>query len=272
MTLSIIIVNFNTREILKKCLASLSPGTTGLKGNWEVIVVDNGSVDGSVEWLRSWVSGSKRRQLILNRKNLGFAGGVNRGIKKARGNYILLLNSDIICQKKAISRLVVFASEKNLLGLVGGRLLEPSRKPQASVFHLPTAWRALKEFWLGEKGAYLKYLPQGKDPVMVESVVGAVMLIPRTTIRKTGLLSEDYFMYFEDLDYCRRLKKEGLPVYYLPAAKFIHFHGSSGKKNPGRISQYLVNSSRIYFGRGGHFLINLIIRSSYLWRKIAKKN
>lgn len=262
MTLSIIIVSFNTQEVLEKCLFSLKKGTAGTKGDWEVIVIDNASADDSVKVIKK-----AKAILIQNDQNLGFAKAVNQGIRKAQGEYLLLLNSDIICQKGAITKLVEFAQKSENLGLVGGQLLNPDQTPQASVFHLPTACRALKEFWLGQAGAFQKYLPQAVKPVKVEAVVGAVMLIPRPTLEKIGPLDENYFLYFEDLDYCRRLKKAQLEVWYLPQAKFIHFHGQSGKKSPLAVNQYLVKSSQIYHGKSKHFLINLIIR---LGQKAAK--
>ncbi|MFC1790739.1 glycosyltransferase family 2 protein [Patescibacteria group bacterium] len=275
MLLSIIIVSFNTKKVLKKCLESLCLGCSGLAGRWEVVIVDNNSQDGSQREIKNQISKSKNPnqrlkvsvKAIFNKKNWGFAKAVNQGIKKSAGKYILLLNSDIICLKKSLTKLVQFASKRKKIGLVGGKLLYPGGQGQASVYHLPTAGRAIREFWLGQKGAYLKYLPQSPKPVRVEAVVGAVMLIPRSTIEQIGCLDEAYFMYFEDLDFCRRLKKAGLAVYYLPAAQFIHFHGQSGKKSPGKVTRFLVRSSKLYFGRSRYWLVSFILWTGQKWRK-----
>ncbi|MBP8591498.1 hypothetical protein KBI33_03505, partial [Candidatus Shapirobacteria bacterium] len=118
----------------------------------------------------------------------------------------------------------------------------------------------IKEYWLGQKGAFGKYLPRGGNPVKVEAVVGAAMLIPRAVYDVVGEFDEKYFMYYEDLDYCRRVGKAGFAVYYLPTAKIIHHHGQSGKKEPQKVNRYLVESSKKFHGFLKHFLLNAAIR------------
>ena len=275
IVLSIIIVSFNTKEILKACLKSLRSGCRDLEGEWETIIVDNHSTDGSREYLKSQNStpegGQAKLKIIFNHTNLGFARAVNLGIKKAKGEFILLLNSDIVCEKDSITKLVRFAGSKENLGLVGGRLYFPSGEPQPSTFHLPTIKGAIREFWLGQEGSFGQYLSSGDEPQIVEAVVGALMLIPRTVLEKIGSLDERYFMYFEDLDFCGRLKKANLKVYYYPPAAFTHFHGQSGKKTPAKMNQYLVKSSKIYYGALKHNLINLIIWWGQKWQKAFLK-
>ena len=267
--LSIVIVSYNTREILKSCLESLKEGVTELEGDWEVIIVDNGSTDGSVRYLKSQ---NLKLRLILNKKNLGFAKAVNQGIKKAAGKNLLLLNSDIICKKSAITKLVKFAEKKESLGLVGGGLVNPDGSSQASVSNLPSLVGAVREFWFGQRGRFEKYLPKTKKTIKVEGVVGAVMLIPDKTIKEVGLFDERYFMYFEDLDFCRRLKNRGLKVYYHPSARFIHYHGQSGQKNPEKVASYLVSSSKIYHGRFRYYLVTLVIWVGQKWQKTLRRN
>jgi GT2 family glycosyltransferase len=272
MILSIIIVSFNTRTILKKCLESIRLGCQGIKGNWELIVVDNHSTDGSAEVIKNFKPKAGSYQFILNQTNLGFAKAVNQGAKKAKGEFILLMNSDIICQKSSITKLIDFGRKGKNLGLVGPKLLGPDNQPQASVFHLPSLGGAIKEFWLGQSGAFQKYLPQTEKPIRVEAVVGAVMLIPKSTIRRHDLLNENYFLYFEDLDYCRRLNRARLDIYYLPESEFIHYHGLSGKKMPEKVSQFLIASSQIYHGRFKHHLLTLIIRLGQLLKPSHESN
>ena len=254
MNLSIIIVNFNTKELLLRCLHSIFQSKPKIK--YEVIVVDNASTDGSLESLSNFQVPTTNFQLIRNRKNLGFAKANNQAIKRAKAEFILLLNSDTEVEKGAIDQLYYFAKKTTDAGVVGAKLLDPDGKVQPSVFRLPTISRAIKQYWLGEKGLLNKYAPELNKPQEVEAVVGAAFLITPEARKRVGLLDERYFVYFEDLDYCRRIKKAGLKVYYLPAAKIIHQHGASGGD-----MKLLISSSKIYHGQLRHLVINFIIWS-----------
>ena len=263
MDLSIIIISFNTKDLLKKCLESLPSKT-------EIIVIDNGSKDGSLEYLQKL----KGIEVIVNEKNEGFAKAVNQGLRKSRGKYLLLLNSDVIVKKAAISKLIDFVQKETRAGVVGGRLLNPDDSYQGSCFYLPTLWRVILEFWLGKNdfSVMKKYSPAGQKPVEVEAIIGAVFLIPRKVINKVGFFDERFFMYFEDLDYCRRTRKAGFKVYYLPKAEFIHFHGQSGKNIPFQTHHWLVESSKVYHGRINYYLITFVVWLSQKCQKILKKN
>ncbi|PIZ48611.1 hypothetical protein COY29_03355 [Candidatus Woesebacteria bacterium CG_4_10_14_0_2_um_filter_39_14] len=275
MDLSIIIVSFNTKDLLRKCLLSLPPKA-------ETIIVDNGSNDNTVEMLKEMKASCPALKIIFNPKNLGFAKAVNQGIRQvypersrgASGKNILLLNSDVVAKKDALAKLLAFVENHPQAGLVGGRLLNPDGSPQGSCFFLPTLWRVVKEFWLGEKGFSVvkKYVPEGKGPSEVEAVTGTVFLIPKKVLAKVGLLDERFFMYFEDLDYCRRVRKAGFKVYYLPEAEFIHFHGQSGKNIPQQTHRWLVESSKIYHGKLNYYLITSIIWLGQKWQKLLKKS
>jgi len=298
--LSIIIVNYNTKELLQKCLKSVisdqwlvvskkTPITSHQSLTTEIIVVDNGSTDGSVEMVTSgqWLVASEKTKktpitnhqspatirLIKNQTNLGFAKAVNQGIKQSRGEYLLLLNSDIVVKPNSIKRLVDFAKKHPGVGVVGGRLLNLDGSIQGSCFYLPTISRAFREFWLKQKKFPItqKYAPAGDKPVEVEAVVGAVFLIPKKVLAKVGFLDERYFMYFEDLDYCRRVRKAGLKVFYVPQAEFIHYHGLSGKKIPEKTQKWLVESSQIYHGCLKYYLLSLIIWTGQKCQKIFEK-
>lgn len=267
MDLSIIIVSFNTKDLLRKCLLSLSSGV-------EMIIVDNGSNDGTIGMLEEMKASCSNLKTIFNQKNLGFARAVNQGIRQSSGENILLLNSDVVVKKGALAKLLVFVENHPQAGLVGGRLLNPDGSPQGSCFFLPTLWRVVKEFWFGEKGFSVvkKYVPEGKGPSEVEAVMGAVFLIPKRIFSKVGFFNERYFMYFEDLDYCRRVRKAGFKIYYLPEAEFIHFHGQSGKNIPQQTHRWLVESSKIYHGKLNYYLITSIIWLGQKWQKLLKKS
>jgi hypothetical protein len=261
MDLSIIIVSYNTKELTLSCIESIYESKP--KIDLEVIVVDNGSNDGSVEALEEL----KGIRLIKNKKNLGFSRANNQAIKKARGKHILLLNSDTIVKEGAVDKLCWFAEKRQGVGVVAPRLLNPDGSVQASVFRFPTIKRAIRQYWLGKKGLLDKYAPKANKPIKVEVAVMAAFLITPEALKRVGLLNEKYFMYFEDLDYCRRLKKAGLKVYYLPAAQIVHLHGASG----GHMKQ-LVLSSKVYHGNLRHYLVNFIIWSGQKWQKLKKQN
>ncbi len=269
--LSIIILNYNTGGIFSKCVDSILRTTKNLcKPCSELILLDNASTDDSFK-----VPKKERVIGIQNGSNLGFARGYNRGIREAKGEYVLLLNPDTVVIKDAIQKLLDFAKACPDAGAVGPKLLNPDGTTQPSAFRLPTLWGAVKEFWLGQKGIYSKYIPKRgpvESLVSVEALVMAAFLITPQALGKVGFLNEKYFIYFEDLDYCRALKKAGLKVYYLPEAEVVHYHGVSGKNLATQENQWrrLIPSSKTYHGMLMHYLINFVIWSGQKWRNTTK--
>ncbi len=265
MDLSIIIVSFNTRDLLEKCLDSVAVGPVKA----EIFVIDNASTDGSVEMIRKKFP---KVRLIKNKENTGFARAINQGLREAKGENILLLNSDTQVKKNALKELLDFEKASGP-AIIGAKMLNKDGTVQASVFYLPTLRRAILEYWLGKKGYFSKYSPVGNGAQRVEAVSGGVMLIPRTIIEKIGILDEKYFMYFEDLDYCRRATRAGFAIYYLPKAEIIHEHGASGVGIASSENQWrrLIPSSKIYYGDWRHCLITLVIWTGQKWEKISGK-
>ncbi len=268
MDLSIIIPNFNTKKLLKECLDSLKRNKGSLK--MEVIVVDNGSEDSSVDYLKKNLQGETIQAILLD-QNWGFAGAVNRGIKQAKGKFILLLNVDTQVLEETLKETINFVQD-HPQAITGLQLINPDGSIQPSVYHFPSLLRAIKEFWLGREDSYQKYYPRTKKPIKVDAVTGAAMVIPRKVIKKIGSLNEKYFFYFEDLDYCRQAKKAGLAVYYLPSAKVLHHHGAAGKDLPEITHQWLVESSKKYNGLLKYYLLTLIIGLGQKWRKLIGKS
>jgi hypothetical protein len=248
--------------LLKRCLSSLPLSA-------EVIVVDNGSTDGTVEMLKKIKE--PKIKIIENKENVGFAKAVNQGLKQANGKYLLLLNSDIFAKKSAFDKLISFAKSQPQAGVIGGRLLNPDGSPQGSCFYLPTLGRVLKEFWFNGPSVLGKYTPSTGEPVEVEAVMGAVFLIPKKVLKRVGFFDERYFMYFEDLDYCRRIRQAGLKVFFLPEAEFIHEHGASGKSIPQQTHRWLVESSKVYHGDFKYYLMTFIIWLGQKCQKIFIK-
>jgi len=264
---SIIIPSYNTKELIAKCIESIFKYTKNV--SYEIIVVENGSTDGSKAKLLTIKEDNYKLSVIVNDNNLGFAKACNQGIKKAKGKYILLLNSDTQLRSNAIAKMIDFASSDKQIGVVGAKLVNPDGTAQSSVYRLPTLTTTIKEYWFGVKGLSKKYTPLSNKPEEVESVVGAAFLITPKCIKKVGLLDDRYFMYFEDLDYCRRVVRNGLKVYYLPSAEVVHIHGASGKSLIRDDKQWrrLIPSSKLYFGPFKHYLISFVIRIGNIIKK-----
>lgn len=248
--LSVVIVTYNSEKYIKKLLDSLDkfiPSST------EVIIVDNKSMDATLEILKS----RKDIRLIQSETNSGFAKGSNRGAKDAKGEYLLFLNPDTDILDNSISILLSFIKSHKKVGLVGPRLNEPSGKTQPSVRNLPTLWGAFSQYYLGVKNKYDDYVPEGADPVEVESLFGAAMMLKKTVFEKIGGFNEKYFMYFEDLELCKAIRNLGLKIYYLPQAKFGHVVGGSISEAK---LKWIADSTDTYHGVIQAFLIHFIIR------------
>ncbi|QQS38651.1 glycosyltransferase family 2 protein [Candidatus Woesebacteria bacterium] len=267
MDLSIIIVSFNTRDLTLSCIESIKKTKGSL--DLEIIIVDNYSHDGSVQLLEKLVATNKSNiSLIANKTNAGFSKANNQGISKSRGKYILLLNSDTLVKKDALQEMVRFAETDKTIGVVGAKLLNKDGSVQASCMNLPTIPLAIKQYWLGSGNELDKFAPKSMKPTKVDAVVGAAMLITPQALESAGKLNEKYFFYFEDLDYCRLVRKKGLKVFYLPKAQIIHYHGAStkDKKNDPDAWRKLIPGSKIYHGTLIHYVFNFIIWSGTKWK------
>lgn len=220
--ISIVIVNWNVAPSLVACLESVS--NTDYP-NLEVVVIDNASTDGSIKLINSFKS--LEISLIKNSVNVGFPKAINQGLRKSTGDYILLLNPDARIPKNFFIEAIGFFDTHPSAALMGPKLLNSDGSPQGSVFREPSISSTIQEFWLGKKGSTAKYIPDEIRPVIVDAVSGACMFFPKRTLNYIGFLTEAVFMYFEDLDYCRRIRKSGLRVYFNPQISVIHEHGAS---------------------------------------------
>lgn len=233
MDVSIIIVNWNTREILSDCLRSVYEQTSNI--DFEVIVVDNKSSDGSVNMVKNnfpWVL------LLENNINRGFAAANNQGIEISKGRYVLLLNSDTVVLDKAIEKTIAFAEVHPKAAVVGCKVLNPDRSLQSSCFMLPSILNLT--LWV----TYLyKLFPKSsffgrermnwwdRDSVMdVDVITGCFMLVRREAIEQVGTMDEQFFMYFEETDWCYRFKQAGWMNVFMPEAEIIHLGGASSRQ------------------------------------------
>jgi len=255
--LSIIIVSFNTKDLLRNCLKSiytLYPKPYTL----EVIVVDNASKDGSAEMV---AKDFPQVALIRNKKNLGFAAANNQGIKKARGRYLLLLNSDTLILEDALAKMVAFMDRNKKIGIATCQLLNKDKTIQASGGFFPTlprvfAWmfflddlpiisRLIKAYHPHEPSFYTKNLFYQREHFQ-DWVTGAFFLIRKKVVEKIGLLDEQFFMYVEEVDYCFRAKKAGFLVAYTPMAKIIHL-GQKSLRQPGDAAVREYKGLKIFY-------------------------
>jgi len=226
--LSVVIVNWNTREMLKSCL-ELIPGSAGSL-SFEVIIVDNGSSDGSQEMIRSQFP---KVQLIVNEKNLGFSKAVNQGIAESRGRFVALVNSDIMMQPGVLVELVGELKHRDDLGAVGPQLVGADGQPQQSGGFAPTPVAVLRQFagfprlW-HSSGHGIGVWNMSDKPWNVDWLCGALMVVRKDALDQVGPLDDSYFMYAEDMEFGLRLKAAGWGSELLCAIRVEHLRGGSG--------------------------------------------
>ena len=225
MVSSIIIISWNTHDLLNQCLTSVfkTPLT-----DWEILLVDNASTDGSSPMVREHFP---KVQLIENKENVGFASANNQAIRKSMGKLILLLNSDTVVKPNALQEMVRFMDEHPETGAAGAYLLNPDGTLQPSCEPFPTLTREflrlfhLTSLWQGNCYRMAKWDP--KKPREVEVIKGACLILRKEALKTIGLLDEDFFFYSEDVDLCYRLRKAGWHLYWVPTAKVVHYGGQS---------------------------------------------
>jgi len=236
--LSVIIVNWNTKELLLSCIESFYRTVKGL--SFEIFVVDNGSSDGSPDSVQ-------RRfpeiELIRNRKNLGFARANNEALRRSKGRYALLLNTDVILKEGAVEKLVEFMDCNPTVGIAGGQLINVDGSKQNSFDNFPSlAAEALNKSLL--RMLFPKRYPSKRVnysmPIDVHSVIGACMIVRSQSIEEVGLLDEDYFFFLEETDWCYRMRRRGWRVCHVPQAEIVHLQGRTANlvKDRAKIEYY----------------------------------
>ena len=231
--LSIVIVNWNVRDLLQSCVTSILQPTNRL-ANPQIIVVDNASSDGSVAMVQAEFP---HVTVIANTENRGFTVANNQGISIAQGRYVLLLNADTEVPGDALSALIEYMDANPDVGLAGPQLLYPNGQVQSSRRRFPTkATLFLESTWhqsLAPRSILEHYyvLDKPDDAITdVDWVMGAAMLIRRQVIQQVGGMDEGFFMYSEELDWCRRIKGAGWRVVYYPLAQVVHHEGKSSEQ------------------------------------------
>ncbi|WP_100528484.1 glycosyltransferase family 2 protein [Paenibacillus sp. GM1FR] len=274
LDVSIIIVNFNTRQLTLDCLASVYASQTSYQ--YEVIVIDNASHDGSVEAIREVYPDV---QLIANQNNTGFAVANNQGMEVAKGRYILLLNSDTVVQPDTLHTMIYFMDRHPEMGASGCKVILPDGSldkackrgfptPSASFYYAFGISRLFpdrpkfNQYQLGHLS------PDDEYPV--DCLVGAFMLVRRETIDQVGGLDETFFMYGEDIDWCYRIKEAGWGIFYYPRTYIVHYKGGSARRKPLKIT-YEFHRAMWVFHRKHYAKKYNILTNTAVWMGISLK-
>lgn len=251
MKLSIIILNYKTRGLLRQCLKAIYQNPPDF--SYEIIVVDNNSHDGSQEMVQHEFKNV--RFLALDR-NYGYAGGNNRGLRVGSGEFLSILNPDILVRAGALDSLVKFLEENKNIGMVGPKLLNPDGTLQYSCFNFPKPQTPIY------RRTILGYLPFAKEEVRrylmadwthnvsrdVDWLLGGALIIRRDAYKTVGELDERFFLYFDEVDYARRMHRARWRVVYFPQAAMVHFHQ---RESAGSLWSLLTNKvTRIHLYSG----------------------
>ncbi len=261
MDLSIVIVNYKTKGLLKQCLRGIADCQFSFQH--EVIVIDNDSKDGSVEMLREQFP---EVHLIASPKNLGFAAGMNLGFRQAKGRYLMTLNSDVAVFGDAIEELYQHLERNPKVGMAVPKLINPDGTTQVSTFMFPTfsvaLWRRtpLGNLWWPKK-TLRKFLmlDWAHDEVRpIGWALGAALFMRRQALEAVGGFDERYFLFVEDMDLCRQFWEKDWSIEYVPSAELVHYHQrpSAEKNQAGGVLSYAarlhIKSWFKYFAKHQH--------------------
>jgi len=282
--LSIVIVSYNTRDLLAACLESVQKELKDESGasteliSAEVIVVDSVSADGTPQMMREqfpWV------KLIEPGDNVGYSKGNNIGIEASEGRYVLLLNPDTEVIGSALSTMVTYMDAHPHTGALGPQLLNDDGTVQSSRRRLPTLWTAFFEStWLqsvAPQSMLNRYYMRDRDDAettTVDWVTGAAIIVQREVIEQVGGLDEGFFMYSEELDWQRRIKKAGWEIIYYPEAQIIHYGGKSSDQVVAQTHIRFQNSKiryfRKYHGKLAAFSLRIALLANYATQLIIE--
>ena len=247
---SVIIVSWNAREHLRSCLNSLR--ATGAPIVREVIVVENGSTDGSPERV---ARDFPEVALVQLAQNLGFARANNLGIKQAAGSYLALINSDVIVHPQCLQTLGGFLAANPQVGLVGPKVLGADGKLQRSCKLLPGTWKLVCQTFGIDKllwrwplfaGREMRYWSQ-EELAEVEMLTGCFWMARKQAVNKVGLLDERFFFYGEDVDWCKRFRDSGWSIFFLPEAVATHYGGASSENAPLVYTVHMLRANLAYW-------------------------
>lgn len=276
--LSIIIINHNTRQLLYECLLSLQHGNAGI--HFEIIVVDNGSTDGSPEMVAEQF---RRAILIRNHSNEGFAKPNNQGLKIAAGRYCMLLNSDTVVKPNAMETLIEFMDKHPEAGACGPRLVFGDGRLQPSCRSFPSLWRHFCDM-SGLENLFPKSIFGNLETrftydhdAEVDQPMGAALMMRREVLEQVGYLDERFKIYYNEVDWCRRTSKAGWKIFFVHNAEIIHYGGKTTEITNRSFEQFdemnrnCLSYYEKHFGGIGLFLYKMMLVIGFsvrvvLWR------
>ncbi len=252
MDISVVVVNWNVRDLLKECLKSVYRFTKDV--SFEVFVVDNNSSDGSQEMVAGEFPDAF---LIVNTENRGFAAANNQAFRKASGRYTLMLNPDTELTDNAIKAMVEFMDQHPKINVIAPRLTFIDGSLQRSCQHFPTFFTDLMEsLFLDEiyaKNKIFNWYKMGLWPHdrmrEVDQPYGACLMFKTADVRRLKFMDERFFMYYDEVDLCYRLKKSGGKIYFLPQIKIIHHSRRSSKQIPDTCHRWQLQSKMRFFAK-----------------------
>ena len=269
--LSVIIVNYKTPSHLKQCIKSIQKNESKL--DYEIIVVDNNSQDETVKMIEDDFMYNYKNEkinnveLIANKKNLGFPKAVNQGIKKSKGKYILLLNPDITILETSLEQMIDYMKKNPQIAVLGPKLINPNGSIQHSCFSRFTSPQIVlyRRTLFGKKGRGKKIV----DDFTMESwdhsiekdvawILGSCMLVNKKAIEKVGLMDKRFFMYMEDVDWCRRFWKAGYKIHYYPQIKMVHYYARASSSEQGLLQALIKRQTRVHITSAIKFFIKYL--------------
>jgi N-acetylglucosaminyl-diphospho-decaprenol L-rhamnosyltransferase len=268
--LSIVTVGHNTRDLLLACLASVESKRYVI----EILLVDSGSTDGTAQAVSREFPAVR---VLATAENLGFTRGSNRGLRIARGRYLLLLNPDTVLEPGALDAMVDYLEAHPDVGLVGPQLRFADGRVQPSRYGFPGRLTAfvdgtVLERWLGDSRLLRDFHARDRDDDSLQDVDwlrGACMTLRREAAATAGLFDEGFFMYSEEVDLCRRVRAAGWRIAYLPSAVVVHHEGKSSEQNPAARDIHFHDSRvryyRKHFGRGWAAALRLAVTAHFLY-------
>ncbi len=262
MIYSIIVINYKTPQLTINCIRSLFALPN--KEEFEIIVIDNASEDGSVEAIRAEFS--SKIQIIGNKRNLGFAGANNQGAALSQGSFLLFLNSDTIAHNDFLSQCLNLFKQNEKIGVVSPRLKLEDSQAQKNAFGLfPTLLRLITQATKKEQ-----IIPEGTKVLKTDWVSGCALIIRRELFEKIGGWDDHFFLYFEDIDICKRAKQEGYEVVVNLESEITHLGGKSINLNSER-KKYYYRAQDYYFEKWDGIMTKYIIQVIRLIIKFLKK-
>lgn len=265
--LSYIIVNYNGKAFLKNCIDSIVSHSNEI--NYEIILVDNQSNDGSLSDIENLQAPIK---IIRNTANLGFAKANNQGVKNSSGAFVLLLNNDTLLTQ-SLKPAIELLKTNDSIGALGIKMLDGTNNYRLSAGNFPTPWRLLKlkrlmrssgDFFSGQFPSPIQYQE-------VDWIEGSFILTTKNIWDQIGGLDESFFMYAEDVDFCKRISNFGKKTVYLPSLTFIHFGGFTSNRNDLLKKGLFIYLEKHFSGINkllGYFALEL----NYFVKKHVKKN